>query len=106
MLPQQKVTKYWLLSSNMIKVKIKVNGRRFMIPVPHALLHLLINIATSEKILAQVNRAIEKKAKKNFQIPNINRNDLRPLLKELSKQRGLMLVETKLKDGTEVSVKL
>jgi hypothetical protein len=90
----------------MMRLKIKVNDRRFVIPVPYALLHLFINIVTSKKILVHVNRAIEEKGKKNFQIPDITRHDLKPLLKELSKQRGLMLVETKLKDGTEVSVKL
>jgi hypothetical protein len=106
MLPQQKVTKYWLSLSNMIKIKIKVKSRPFIIPVPYAFLHLSLGILTSKRILVHVNRAIEKKAKKKFQIPTINRDDLKPLLKELSMQRGLLLVETNLKDGTEVSIRL
>ena len=89
-----------------MKIKIKVNAKRFIIPVPYAFLHLSIRILTSKQILVLVNRAIEKNAKKKFQIPSINKDDLKPLLRELSKQRGLLLVETSLKDGTEVSVRL
>ena len=51
-------------------------------------------------------RIIEEKAKKKFQIPYIKKADLEPLLKELTMQKGLLLVETSLKDGTEVSVRL
>jgi hypothetical protein len=90
----------------MMKIKIKVKARRFIIPVPYAFLHLFIGILTSKRILVLVNRAIEKKAKKNFQIPDIRRYDLNPLLRELSEQRGLLLVETSFKDGTEVSIRL
>lgn len=90
----------------MIKVKIKVKGRRFIIPVPYTLLHLFISVLTSEKIIALANRSIEKKGNKNFQIPNINKNDWKPLLRELSEQKGLLLVDTILNDGTEVSVRL
>lgn len=54
----------------------------------------------------RINRAIQKEGKKNFQIPDMNRKDLQPLLRELSKQKGLLLVETILKDGTEVSIRL
>lgn len=75
MLPQQRVTKYWLLLSNMIKTIIKEKGKRFIIPVPYAFLHLFIGILTSKRILVLVNRAIEKKAPKKFQIPYINRSD-------------------------------
>jgi len=89
-----------------MKIKIKVNAKRFIIPVPYAFLHLFIGILTSKRILMFVNHAIEKNAKKKFQIPSINKDDLKPLLRELSKQRGLLLVETSLKDGTEVSVRL
>ena len=89
-----------------MRIKIKVKARRFIIPVPYALLHLFIGILTSKRILVLVNREIEKKAKKKFQIPYISSNDLKPLLRELSEQRGLLLVETSFKDGTEVSIRL
>jgi hypothetical protein len=90
----------------MIKIKIKVKGRRIMIPVPYAFLHLFIGILTSKRFLVLANRAIEKRAKKKIQIPSITRYDLKPLLRELSKQSGLLLVETSFRDGTEVSIRL
>ena len=77
-----------------------------MIPVPYTLLHLFISILTSERIIALTNRSIEKKGNKNFRIPNINKNDLKPLIRELSERKGLLLVETILTDGTEVSIRL
>ena len=89
-----------------MRIKIKVKARRFIIPVPYALLHLFIGILTSKRILVLVNREIEKNAKNKFQIPYIISNDLKPLLRELSKQRGLLLLETSLKGGTEVSIRL
>src|SRR5687768_7066446 len=106
MLPQLMVTKCWLPLSNMIKIKIKVKARTFIIPVPYAFLHLSTRVLTSKRALVLVNRAIEKKGQKNFQIPSINNNDLKPLLKELSEHRGLLLMETTLNDGTEVSIRL
>jgi hypothetical protein len=90
----------------MIKIKIKTKGRHFHIPVPYTILNLCVVILTSKRLLALANRTIEEKGKKKFQIPNINKNDLKPLLKELSEQKGLLLVETSLKDGTEVSIRL
>jgi hypothetical protein len=90
----------------MMKVRIKAKGRRIIIPVPYALLHLFIGVLTSKRILALANQSIEKKGKKNFQIPELNRNDLKSLLRELSNHKGLLLVETILKDGTEVTIRL
>ncbi|PAD69834.1 hypothetical protein CHH83_07045 [Bacillus sp. 7586-K] len=89
----------------MIKIKIKVKARRFIILVPYAFLHFSLRILTSKRILVLVNRAIQK-GKRNFQIPYINWDDLKLLLKELSKEKGLLLLETSFKDGTEVTIKL
>jgi hypothetical protein len=90
----------------MIKIKIKVKDRRFIIPVPYAILHLSTRVFTFKRILVLINRTIEKNGQNHFQIPYISRNELKPLLKELSDQRGLLLLETSLKDGTEVSIRL
>lgn len=89
-----------------MKIKMKIKNKRFIIPVPYVFFHLSIAILTSKRVLGFVNRTIEKKGPKNFQISYISRDDLKPILKELSKERGLLLVETSLKDGTEVSIKL
>lgn len=89
----------------MLKVKVKVKDKRFFIPVPYAFLHLGSLIITSKKMNHLINKAIEKDGSK-FTFPEIDRKDLKPLLQGLSKCSGLILVETKLKDGTEVEVKL
>ncbi|WEG10979.1 hypothetical protein PU629_12410 [Pullulanibacillus sp. KACC 23026] len=90
----------------MMKIGIKAKGRAFSIPVPYALVNLSIGILTSRGLRAIANRAIEKHGKTTFQIPNINKKDFTPILSELSKQKGLVLVETSMKNGTKVSIKL
>lgn len=89
----------------MLKVKVKVKDKRFTIPVPYAVLNLASWIITSKWMNRLLNKAIEKNSSK-FIFPEIERKDLKPLLQGLSKHSGVILVETKLKDGTEVEVKL
>lgn len=89
----------------MLKVKVKVKDKRFLIPVPYAVLNLASLIITSKRIIRLINKAIEKDGGK-FIFPEIERKDLKPLLQGFSKNRGVILVETKMKDGTEVEVKL
>jgi hypothetical protein len=89
----------------MLKVKLKVKDKRFSIPVPYGVLNLVSLIITSKKINRLINKAIEKDGSK-FIFPEIERKDLKPLLQGLPKHSGVILVETKLKDGTEVEVKL
>ncbi|MGG3927182.1 hypothetical protein ABET51_14425 [Metabacillus fastidiosus] len=89
----------------MLKVKVKVKDKRFSIPVPYAALNLVSLIITSKRINRLINKAIEKDGSK-FIFPEIERKDLKSLLKGFSKHSGVTLVETKLKDGTEVEVKL
>jgi hypothetical protein len=89
----------------MLKVKVKAKDKRLFIPVPYAVLNLAGLIITSKKINRFINNAIEKDGSK-FIFPEIDRKDLKPLLQGISQYRGLTLVETKLKDGTEVVIKL
>ncbi len=89
----------------MIKVKVKIEGKRYSIPVPYAILNLASLIITSKLLNRLINKAIKKNDSK-FNFPEIDRKDLKPLLQGLSKNSGLILVDTKLKDGTEVLVKL
>jgi hypothetical protein len=89
----------------MLKVKVKVKDKRFSIPVPYAVINLASLVITSKRINRLINKAIEKDGSK-FSFPEIDRKDLKPLLQGLSMHRGVTLVETKLKDGTEVEVKL
>ncbi|MGG1679136.1 hypothetical protein ACIFOT_25935 [Neobacillus sp. NRS-1170] len=89
----------------MLKVRMKLKEKKITIPVPYPILNLLLRVITSKKITRFVNKAIENDGKK-FTIPQIDKKDVKPLLKALIEYRGLTLVETKLKDGTEVTVKL
>lgn len=89
----------------MLKVKIKTKDRKFTLPVPYAFLTMMSVILTSKRIVMIANKAIEKGGK-SFKVPKIDRKDLKPLLRALSEQKGLVLVEIILKDGTEVFVRL
>ncbi len=89
----------------MLKVKVKLKDKRFQIPVPYVFLNLISTIITSKSLNHFINKAIEKDGEK-FTLPQIERRDLKPLLESLPMYNGLTLIETKLKDGTEVSVKL
>lgn len=89
----------------MLRVKLKVEGKRFSIPIPYAVVNLASMIITSKQINRLINKAI-KKSDSKFIFPEIEKKDLKPLLQELSKNSGLILVDMKLKDGTEVVVKL
>ncbi|ODG91572.1 MULTISPECIES: hypothetical protein [Bacillaceae] len=89
----------------MIKVKLKIDGKRFSIPVPYTVLNLGSVIITSKLLNRIINKAINENGSK-FNFPKIDRKDLKPFLQGLSKNSGLILVDTKLKDGTEVVVKL
>jgi hypothetical protein len=89
----------------MLKVKIKTKNRKFIVPVPYTLLTMISAILTSNRLLKYANKGIEKEGK-SFRVPKIDRKDLKPLLSALSEHKGLLLVETKLRDGTVVSVSL
>ncbi|MDQ0970493.1 hypothetical protein QFZ31_000371 [Neobacillus niacini] len=89
----------------MLKVKVKAKDIRFSIPVPYGVLNMVSLIITSKRITRLINKAIEKDGSK-FIFPEIERKDLKPLLQGLSKYSGVILVDTKLKDGTEVEVRL
>lgn len=89
----------------MLRVKVKEKNMRFSIPIPYGVLNLVSLIITSKRMIRLINKAIEKGGS-TFIFPEIEKKDLKPLLQGLSKNSGVILVETKLKDGTEVEVKL
>ncbi|MDP4084171.1 MAG: hypothetical protein Q8934_06100 [Bacillota bacterium] len=89
----------------MIKVKIRKKYRNFVIPVPYAFLHFLSTILNSNLTLRMANKAIEKSGN-SVKIPQLNKKDIQILIHVLSEQKGLRLLETKLKDGIEVTVTL
>ncbi|WP_255452342.1 hypothetical protein [Sporosarcina sp. ANT_H38] len=47
-----------------------------------------------------------KDKEQSFTMPPINKKDLRNIVNELKKNKGLELVDVKAKDGTKVSIRL
>ncbi|EKN70380.1 hypothetical protein BABA_05711 [Neobacillus bataviensis LMG 21833] len=89
----------------MLKVRVKLKDKKFSVPVPYSLLNMSSFIITSKRVNRFINKVIEKNGSK-FIFPQFDRNDLKPLLQSLSKHKGLVLVDTKLGDGTEIEIKL
>ncbi|REB11019.1 hypothetical protein DVB69_01385 [Sporosarcina sp. BI001-red] len=95
----------------MLKVKVKQKGKiEFTVPLPYLLLNVGGWIATSPLLWKFVNstfiqKNIDKNAKSFIPI-SIERQDVRHILREIKRYRGLTIVEVKDKDGTEVVVKL
>ncbi|MDR0139559.1 hypothetical protein RFW18_17530 [Metabacillus idriensis] len=89
----------------MLKVKVKVKDKRFSIPVPYAILNLVSMVITSKRFNRLINKALEKGGSK-FIFPEIESNELKPLLQGFSKHSGVIIFETKWKDGTEIEAKL
>lgn len=95
----------------MLKVKVKLKGKtEFTVPLPYTLLHAGGWIASSPFLWKFVNNTfIQKNVDENAKsfIPiSIERKDVRHLLREIKRYRGLTIVEVKDKDGTEVVVRL
>ncbi|MEH7504645.1 hypothetical protein V7152_21940 [Neobacillus drentensis] len=93
----------------MLYVKVKAKDVRFTIPIPYGLLNIGISILSSKFLHQQANKwTKEHFERKNldFTIPLINKEALKPIVKELKNHKGIVLVDVKAKDGTEVKVRL
>jgi len=93
----------------MIHVKVKTKDVRFSIPVPYALLNVAISVAFSKFIQKYVDKWTKEHLKRkelNFTFPIIDKSMLKSIVKELKKHKGMVLVDVKATDGTEVRVKL
>jgi len=95
----------------MLKVKVKLKGKTdFTVSLPYTLLHAGSWIASSPLLWKFVNSTfIQKNVDENAKsfIPmSIERKEIRHLLKEIKRYRGLTIVEVKEKDGAEVVVRL
>ncbi|MEG0383530.1 MAG: hypothetical protein RR587_02825 [Solibacillus sp.] len=93
----------------MIYVKVKVKGIRFIIPVPYVVLNSAISIVTSKFLQEKLNKWTKEyfeKKKVDFTFPLIDKKMLKLIIKELKGCKGIVLVDIKAKDGTEVKVRL
>lgn len=89
----------------MLKVKLNAQNKRFTILIPYVFIKLACLVITTKWIVRLINKSIKKGGKK-FVIPEFKRKDLSPLLREISKHRGVTLLELKASDGTEVKIML
>ena len=93
----------------MIYVKVKAKDVRFTIPVPYAILNIVLSILSSKFFQHHVNRWTKdyfEREKLDLTLPQIDKKMLMPVVKELKNYKGIVLVDVKAKDGTEVKVRL
>lgn len=93
----------------MLQIKVKTKDVRFTIPIPNAVLNIGVSILSSKFLQQHIHEWTKKhleRKKLEFSIPQIDKKMLMPILKELKGHKGLLLVDVKAKDGTEVKVRL
>ncbi|MED3996075.1 hypothetical protein P4647_15655 [Peribacillus frigoritolerans] len=93
----------------MMYVKVKAKDVRFTIPVPYAILNIVISILSSKFLQQNVNKWTKEhfeRKKLDYTFPHIDKNMLKPIVKELKNYKGIVLVDVRAKDGTEVKVRL
>ncbi|WP_336634583.1 hypothetical protein [Lysinibacillus fusiformis] len=93
----------------MMFVKIKAKDVRFTLPVPYAMLDLAIVILSSKLLQKNVNKWTKEyfeRKKFDFTFPQIDKKTLKPIVRELKNYKGIVLVDVKAQDGTEVKIRL
>ncbi len=93
----------------MIHVKVKTKDIRFTLPIPYAILNLAITILSSKLLQHNVKKWTKEhfeRKKLDVTFPQIDKETLKPIVKELKHYKGIVLVDVKAKDGTEVKVRL
>ncbi|MEH6945396.1 hypothetical protein [Bacillus sp. JJ722] len=93
----------------MMHVKVKAKDVHFNFPIPYAILNVVISILASKLFQQNLNKWTKEyfeKKKLDFTFPLIDKKTLKPIVKELKNYKGIVLVDVKAKDGTEVKVRL
>lgn len=93
----------------MMHVKVKAKDVRLTVPIPYVLLKIVLAILTSkliQQIVDKWTKGYFERKKIDFTFPIIDKESLKPIVKELKNYKGLVLVDVKAKDGTEVKVRL
>jgi hypothetical protein len=93
----------------MLHLKVKAKDVRLTIPIPYAILNMGIAILSSKLLHHHANKWTKEhfeRKKLDFTIPLIDKETLKPIVKELKNHKGIVLVDVKAKDGTEVQVRL
>ncbi|MBB4825570.1 hypothetical protein HNO89_002806 [Sporosarcina luteola] len=93
----------------MMHIKVKSKDIRLSLPIPYIILNVAISLVSSKFIQQHVNKwtkeSFERK-KIDVAFPQLDIDLLKPIIKELKHYKGMVLVDVKAKDGTEVKVKL
>lgn len=95
----------------MLKVKVKQKGKAgFTVPLPYLLIHVGGWFASSPLLWKFVHspfiqKNIDQQAKPYIPA-SIDRKEVRNIVREIKRYRGLTIVEVQDKDGAEVTVKL
>ncbi|MBD1383261.1 hypothetical protein [Metabacillus arenae] len=93
----------------MLLLKVKTKDVWFTIPIPYAILNIGISILSSKFFHQNANKWTKEhfeRKKLDFTFPLIDTETLKPIVKELKNHRGIVLIDVKAKDGTEVKVRL
>lgn len=93
----------------MMHVKVKAKNIRLSIPVPYVILNIAISILSSKLLQQSLNKWTKEhfeRKKIDFTFPQIDIETLKPIVKELKNYKGIVLVDVKANDGTEVKVRL
>ena len=97
----------------MIHVKIKTDQNlKLNIPIPYAILQAGCSLLSSELVLPQLTKWTtqysDNKSTASFMPLNskLSKQMIKQTIRELRHHKGLVIVDVKMKDGTEVFVRL
>lgn len=97
----------------MINVKIKTDKNlRLNIPVPYAILHVGCSILSSEFLLRKLTKWANYHTRHKTPISFMTLSSksskqlFKQMIRELHRHKGLVVVDAKLQDGTEIIVRL
>lgn len=93
----------------MLFVRVKAKNVNLSVPIPYMFLNLGISMLTSKLLQNNMNKWAQEDREKNkssFIIPPLDKSTLKSIVDELKKHKGLVLVDIKANDGTEVKIKL
>ncbi|MFC7686321.1 hypothetical protein [Ureibacillus sp. GCM10028918] len=93
----------------MMHVKVKTQDVRLSIPIPYTLLNLVISVISSNLFQQKMSKWTKdhfERKEMEFPFPVIDKKTLKPIIEELKNYKGLVLVDVKAQDGTEVKIRL
>ncbi|GGH86635.1 hypothetical protein JOD43_003530 [Pullulanibacillus pueri] len=91
----------------MIKIKLKLNNKRFTFPIPYIFLRFGGRVISSRVFYKVINRSLDRKGQlEPFLLDSIDQKVMKEFLKTVRYYKGLTIVEVKEKNGTEVIIRL